>query len=206
MLKFGFEREFFLYKKGVISLVPKEGGIPMDECGYLVESRSEPHFDPIKAAFLLLAEEFKLRMEVAKAGYKLVLKPFEIITPEFQRQALRHFGKNALPHERGNLWELELPIEQDIVGRAGLHIHFSNPIDFRDKRHRLVGTASQMIDMVKIIQTLDKAFEKEITDARRIKGNYEMKSGTHGGFEYRSLPANIDVCKVSQILNTLKKC
>ena len=201
-MKIGFEREFFLYKKGAISLVPKDGDLPMDECGYLVESRSEPHTNPLKAAFLLLAADYALGLQVAKAGFKMVSKPFEIITPEFQRTALRHYGKNALPHERGNLWGLDFPIEQEIVGRAGLHVHFSKPREIRDGKGIVVDTVSQMFDMVKIIQTLDKAFEKEITDARRIKGCYEMKS-LHGGFEYRSLPADVDVRKVAEVLSTL---
>lgn len=203
-MKFGFEREFFVYKKGAISLVPKDAGLPMDECGYLVESRSEAHSDPIKAAFLLLAEEYRMTQQVSKAGLKMVLKPFEIITKEFERAALRVYGKGVSSHERGNLWGLDFPITDDIVARAGLHIHFSNPVEIRNEQGKVIYSGSGMFDMIKIIQTLDKAFEKEIADARRIKGCYEMKPHAHGGFEYRSLPADVDVRKIAEVLLTIR--
>jgi hypothetical protein len=56
-----------------------------------------------------------------------------------------------------------------------------------------------MFDFVKIVRSLDKIFEKEIKDAKRIPGFYEMKSH---GFEYRSLPCSIDLDKV---VDALKK-
>lgn len=201
-MKFGFEKEYFLYKKGVLAVVPKNSPFPIDECGYLVEARGDANTDPFKAAFLLLAEEHRLKKLVAKKGFKIKQESFNVITPEFQRDALRNYGKGVVPNERGNLLGLDFPIETEIVARAGLHIHFSNTREFKDKDGKSVGSCCEMMDMVKIIQAMDKAFATEITAARRIPGCYEMKAA-HGGFEYRSLPADIDVCRVAEVLEKI---
>jgi hypothetical protein len=192
MIQYGFEREFFVIKQNKYVLCPNT--IPHDDCGYLAESRSEPHGDPLKAAYLLLAEEERMRRLMPK-GLKLKLIDTIELEPELLRQALRVNGKSALPHERGSLYGLDYPAN-DHLCRAGLHVHFSNIFEIRDE-NKYLHKIPQILNMPEIIQRLDRAFKKEIETAQRLPGLYEMKAH---GFEYRSLPASIDVCRVADVL------
>lgn len=202
MMKFGFEREFFVVKTGKKKAEKGQAdeyvlcplGVPRDDCGFLAESRSEPHNDPLKAAYLLLAEEDRMRHSLPK-GIRLKLIDTVELPAELLHAAIRANGKNAFPSERGSLYGLDYPID-DKLNRAGMHIHFSNLRSIETKTDGTVNV-SQMMDMPAIIQKLDRAFEAEIKAANRLAGLYEMK--THG-FEYRSLPASIDVRKVAAVL------
>lgn len=217
MKKYGFECEYWVFdvnNLGTPIIVPKS--LPSDECGFLAEVRGEPHSDPLTAAYLFLAEEDRTRMKASNfvAG-KCILStenPTRQLTPEFKREALRRFGKGAYPHERGNLWGKDYS-PRDKMSRAGLHVHFSDtkviehkrPIDCRHCGKRINETLDykeeipQQQDMVKIIQTLDRAFASQIKEAKRIPGCYELK--THG-FEYRSLPASVSVVEVAKVIQS----
>ena len=45
-----------------------------------------------------------------------------------------------------------------------------------------------LLDVARIVKLLDKEFAKEITDSKRIKGEYAIKDNVR--LEYRSLPAS----------------
>ena len=72
---------------------------------------------------------------------------------------------------------------------AGFHIHFARP-------------DGKQMPLPLMIDDLTKRFKKEI--GSRIDLNdfdhYRMKQSTHGGWEYRLLPATIDVTKVTEFL------
>jgi len=197
MIKYGFECEYFCFRKGVPVLIPSPG-LPHDECGYLAECRGEPHTDPLKAAYLFLAEEEKLHTQAR--GYKVTLRklPYLQLSKEFERQALRTFGKPRVTGERGNMYGKDYD-PSSTIARAGLHIHFSNTVVVKE-RDRTIQEVPGILDMPRIIRTLDKRFAKEIEAAQRVPGFYEMKAH---GFEYRSLPANIDAPRVGQVLADL---
>lgn len=205
-MKYGFEREFFVKANGKFVLCPQV--MPHDECGFLAESRGEPSTDPITAAFLLLAEEFKLTAQAKRNRVKLALLNFTSLPAELLRDALRRNGKNPLPVERGNMYGNDYPAaEEPAIQRAGLHVHFSNEQTIEIKAYDTSGkpvthtrVVSGFMDMAKIIHKMDTAFAKEISDARRIPGMYELKPY---GFEYRSLPADIDVRKVAEVIKTI---
>lgn len=192
MKKYGFEKEYFILKDKNYILVPPN--LPYDDCGFLVEARGEPHSDPLTAAYLLLAEEAKIKSKLPR-GTKLGLVDTTTLPVSLIKQALSKFGKNPSNSETGNLYGLEYQPE-DNNQRAGLHVHFSDIVDITDKNGDNI-QVPKIMDIPKIVRYLDSTFAKEIEAANRIKGSYELK--VHG-FEYRSLPASIDVCKVAKAL------
>ena len=141
------------------------------------------------------AEEYKVKREAEKLGLTLVLQSWTKLPPKFLKQTLRQFGKNPSVDEGsmyGKFWSGN-------IQRAGLHVHFSNEIEVEIQN--IKRTVSGIIDIPKWVFGLDKIFEKEIKEARRVPGLYEMKSH---GFEYRSLPADIDMIKVANVLVILQ--
>jgi hypothetical protein len=68
---------------------------------------------------------------------------------------------------------------------AGIHVHFSS-------RDSDTGKIIQL-PIENIVKQMDEVFSKEIEFNGRIKGEWEPK--THG-FEYRSLPCDVDITKV----------
>lgn len=195
MIKYGFEREFFVQAQKQFVLCPAV--IPHDECGYLAESRSEPHPDPLKAAYLLLATEYQLFEQAKRNRVKLLTVDAVELSPDLLRDALRRYGKDPVPSERGNIYGHDYAAD-DKTCRAGLHVHFSNQEEVEGKEHKR--TINGFLDIPKYIRHLDGAFHNEIVAAKRIPGCYEIKGH---GFEYRSLPASIDVRKVAAALNQL---
>ncbi len=198
-LKFGFEKEYFIKRKGDFVLSPKS--LPHDDCGFLAEARGLPNECPVKAAFLMLADEHVLFQSFRKEGLKLVETSLEVLTKEFEREALRQFGKPAMAPELGNIYGIDYPADEERVARAGLHVHFSNERDSFNSKGESTGKVAGLLNMPKLIQLLDQAFAGEIKDSQRLPGFYEMK---HYGFEYRSLPATIDPVDVAEVLKNRK--
>jgi hypothetical protein len=80
---------------------------------------------------------------------------------------------------------------------AGMHVHFSK----RDQSGRVIPFETEQV--YRIVKTMDEAFQKEITAADRIAGEYEIK---RHGFEYRSAPCNADVYKTLKVaFNVLRR-
>lgn len=195
-MKYGFEKEYFVAdSEGKFVLCPPE--LRGDECGFLAEARGEPHEDPFKAAYLFLAEEEKLKEKVTSLGLRLLWVTETKLSTALLRDALRRNGKPVYPTERGNIYGLDYKAN-DRRQRAGLHVHVSNERQFHYKGE-VVGTVSSFFDFVKIIQKLDGRFKKEIKQAWRLPGFYEIKSH---GFEYRSLPMYIDPREVAICIAT----
>lgn len=167
---------------------PAKYGFPNDEFGFLVELRGEPSDDPklvaeslfsFKNSYMYFAHEhiglkldFSPRKKISKKQYEYFYKKYNYL-------ALEDLTANIYPgtkktHHTGYI---------NGIGTAGLHVHFSGD-----------GVQLPIFDIVK---KMDKAFAKEIKEAKRIPGEFEIKSHYgKGGFEYRSLPANIDIHKV----------
>lgn len=196
-MKIGFEREFFVKRRDRFVLCPSD--LPADECGYLAESRGEPHSDALKAAFLLLATEFRMRKLAQKLGLRLYPLPTAVIPPILLREAIRKNGKPVFPLERGNIYGNDYEAD-DSICRAGMHVHFSNQITFDvvEGGKTLSRTYNGFLDIPKLVHSLDVEFSNEIREAERISGCYEIK--VHG-FEYRSLPASIDPIRVAEFLS-----
>lgn len=66
-------------------------------------------------------------------------------------------------------------------------------------------STSDAFNFIPIIKTLDKAFKEEIKAAGRVQGVFALKPGEKGmRVEYRSLPSNIDLMKLLDVLLTIK--
>lgn len=215
MKQYGFECEYWVMPLGgeetAPILVPQS--IPSDECGYLAEVRAEPHKDPLTAAYLMLAEEDRLQYKARNftVGQCILVKngATRQLSDEFKRQALRQRGKQEYPQGRGNIYGKDYS-PKDKLSRAGLHVHFSNSEEVRwtsegvackecGHRHKseFSRTVPQQQDIAKIVRTLDEAFKEQIKAAKRIPGFYELKPH---GFEYRSLPADVNPVLVARVI------
>lgn len=194
--KFGFEREFFVKQKGEYVEVPSELYIHRDECFYLVEARGEPHSDPRKAAALMdIAEQ---DLFIAARDNELTLL-CQADAPDFPRDLKRQLSR---AHGKGPSLSRFMTgrMYRSIVPRAGLHIHFGTERKLGSGKHER--TVVDLSDMPEVVRLLDKAFGKIIKGAKRIPGEYEVKGH---GFEYRSLPANVNLKIVVPVLQEIQK-
>jgi hypothetical protein len=213
MKKYGFECEYWVSTTEDATPILVPASIPADECGYLAEVRGEPHTDALMAAYMMLAEEDRLRYKAANfvAGKCALVKtnPTRQLTLAFKQDALRRHGKNAHPIERGNIYGKDYN-PKDSLSRAGLHVHFSNVQDITwtanlhackecgyVKQDKFQQGVPQQQDIAKIVRVLDMAFAEAIKVAKRLPGFYELKPH---GFEYRSLPASVDPITVARVI------
>lgn len=201
-MKYGFELEFFLRDlTGVPVLVPD--GLPYDECGWLVEVRSEPHEDITKAIYLLKAAQDDVERLVLKKNLTPTYLPLFEIPRDLKVQAARRYGKGILNYR--NLYGFETHRNSTKLATASLHISFTAERTFtyqdtkeRDRTFKYPG----FVDHAKLITGLDWAFKEEIRVAKRNPGFYEIKSD--GRIEYRSLPNDVSLEKVRETLEALK--
>lgn len=196
-MKFGFEKEYFVYAPPNYDYIIVPAGAPKDECGWLAEARGESHSDPLSAAYLLSKAEADLEIYLGKFGVKLDLEnSYSKLPKDLVRQATRRFGKNPVGDERRNLYGKDWPLAN--IQRAGLHVHFSNQGFVEGKN----GTVpySRFFDPIPIIRALDKKFATAIKANKRIPGEYELKSY---GFEYRSLPSNVSAREVALFIREM---
>jgi hypothetical protein len=196
MIRFGFELEAFLQAKKEFILA---GHLPHDDCGYLVEARGLPHGDPMQAAYSMLAEYNKIIQKAAILKQKVLLMDFAPLSPAFVTSSLRKFGKNPIDPKECNIYgTTDNP--EEIVYRAGLHVHFSNVVEIQGVNNTLHKVPS-LLNIPPIVRDFDTAFYGEIVKAKRITGLYSMKSY---GFEYRSLPATININRVANFISINK--
>ena len=217
MKKFGFELEAFVVQAPVEGAALRDGeigpthvvvpnGLPHDECGYLAEARGEPHKDPFQAAASMVGEFRRMGRLAEKSGVRLeVLPATRKLPPAFLQECLRKFGKGVSPGQGSMYGKAISPTDR--WSRAGLHVHFSDEEvsasvyhDKQPETSRTLITSHLQLDMPWWIRGLDMAFAQEILEARRVPGRYEMKLW---GFEYRSLPASVDVWRVAEVLEGL---
>lgn len=197
----GFELEMFcLDKLGKPILVPSP--LPLDECGWLVEVRSEPHHNVTKAIHLFLAEMSIVEAQALKAGVNLLMTSLYDIPRDLKVEARRKGVKGLLHYD--NIYGFQN--HKTNLATASLHVSFTNEKTFayRDEKndprtHKYPG----FVDHAKIIVALDKAFKQEIKDSKRNPGFYERKSD--GRIEYRSLPNTVSLAKLETTLQEILK-
>lgn len=202
-MKIGFELEAFCLnvKTGNPILVPTS--LPMDECGWLVEVRSEPHTDIVKAIHLLRAETEKVQKLAGKNDVVLLFEPLYEIPRDLKVQAARRTGKGILQYR--NVYGHETHKNSTRFATASMHISFTEERQFHywndSTKKNAVFTYQGFIDHAKLIFGLDAAFKEEIKQAKRNPGFYEVKYD--GRIEYRSLPNNVSLGKVQSVLENL---
>ena len=234
MLKIGFELELFCRTfeedggGGEYCLVPD--GLPYDECGWLVEVRSEPHHDLDKAIALLEAELLIVARAAWKAGVVLVREPLIEIPRELRVAAARIHDKGRISYQ--NIYGHQTHRCSPRFATAALHISLTNSHCFQYFKPEYTKSAGTVqgsmfgwakfnlptpkiamkeaefgypgfVDHALLIGFLDKYFKTEIRAARRNPGFYERKAD--GRIEYRSLPNNVDLEKVRDVIGSIYK-
>lgn len=210
MLKFGFEREFFV-RKGRANppgIVPK--GVPHD-MRLLAEARGKPYTSASEAAYSLAHEVYrlqqllagKLQSEVPK-GWRLDLKSdVAHIPPNVVLNARRTESKG--PVHEGNLYGHLAHAQPEGEWTAGLHISITREQTLRStKCSATCNCGNQSIsyngvfDFAAFVRIMDEEFAEEIRNAQRNPGFYEIKPD--GRVEYRSLPQSLDALKVAEFI------
>jgi len=220
MKKIGFEREYFLVdNKGKLVINPSAYGFTTDDFGILVEARGKASKDMDEAVLSLMFEEKKLMNLAKKQNLKLVLEPNKKLSKKELTEVYGRYSKD--PSKAENMYGTTKELDFSRVN-AGLHVHFSNEekktIDktinyiflpnFKEKEKKFTEKDTEevivnyFLNIPKIIRELDTIFKEEIKKANRRLGEYEIKPH---GFEYRSLPNNIDILKVAEVaMNSLQ--
>ena len=200
-MKYGLEKELFVLRGDEVQVVP--AGMPFDECGILAEARGMPFDNIIDAVFSLRSEVYKIERMALAAGLTLDDCPVRKVPREVRHTASRQFSKGLTSYQNlyGHLEHKNRAGEQT----AGVHVSFTCPhIDrVRDENGRWRDiVCNEMFDFVQIFKKLDRDFSDEIKQAKRLPGFYEIKSD--GRIEYRSLPANVNLDKVIDVILSCK--
>lgn len=206
---YGMELEFFAVvapgkeNEGQVTFFPAPLASLMDDCGYLLEARGEKANNPDQARWNLHKQIRYLTKQASAQGLMLENLDTKDIAKEHLRLCMRQYGKNAAQSYfmGGHVYKSTRP-------RAGLHLHFGTERMFKipDKvmdNEIVTGgawTVAEICNMPRIIALLDKAFREEIKAAKRMPGEYEVKSY---GFEYRSLPATSNLDKVVDVIERM---
>jgi hypothetical protein len=195
MIKFGFEREFFITDAaGKFTLAT---AFPHDDCGLLVEARGEIHSDPFAAAALCDVAQQKLARDARQQGLCLQTLAYAKVPRDLQRAARRVTIKG--PEKHANVYNTHKQPKAGVL-HAGLHVHFSDAYEIFGKAGDKF-TAYRQLDIPTIVHRLDRVFMATIKATGRVPGSYELKPY---GFEYRSLPATVDPLAVAEMLHVHK--
>lgn len=205
-MKIGLEQEFFLVEASnmdVPVVVPRDAGLPFDDCGLLIEARGEPHDDAINAVFSLQADIYRiaeiLKSYNSRKGKSLVMvsTPVMKVPRKTEQAARRDYAKGVVSYENIYGYESHKNARNEMT--AGIHISFTKPVTVGGENKR---TVNQMFDWLKVFKQLDKSFGTEIKDSRRVGGMYELKHD--GRIEYRSLPTNASHDKIIEVLKNVQ--
>lgn len=189
---FGLELEFFVTPLGFPDNYVLAGDLPKDSCGYLAEARGKPSSSILESIYLLNAEIDRITRIATGHGLMLKRQNTADIPREQLRVWLRKFGKSS-----ANSFFMGGKCYKNNNPRAGLHVHFGNELTL-EGGCKMAG----MINIPRIVRIMDLSFKDEIKAAKRMPGEYEIKGH---GFEYRSLPATINLSKVELVLNEIIK-
>lgn len=207
-MKIGLEKEFFLVdgEDNLNLLTGDLGVLPHDDCGWLVEARGKPFYKITEAVFSLKADCYEIRhilkkrINVAEELFFLVDTPIMPVTRSVKVEASRHFAKGLTKY--GNLYGFQYHRNNQSEATAGLHISFTSPqCSGCSDCHKMGHSYNGNFDWPAIFTGLDKAFAEEIKAAKRRPGFYEIKHD--GRVEYRSLPSNVDLYKLIEVLTEL---
>lgn len=181
----GIEREYFLVDEDGNIVEPALYGFQIDEFGFLIEIRTEPHDNPQD----LLNEFGKLlraNYEHAKSlGFTILTQNRAFLPYGFKAHLKEKYHWDSLPDLTANInygtsGSHATGIDGD-YGTAGTHVHFSKHNDDGDR---------VQLPIRDIVVEMDRKFAEAIHLTERIPGEYEIKPH---GFEYRSLSNNLDI-------------
>lgn len=178
MLKYGLELELFQAVGSGKIVIPNKN-LPLDGCGALIELRSEPHLDLYKAFGEIQSELKKLQ----ETGVLLSFVNRHIFSQDEYWQARKQSFKNTSV-EFCNIYNKNRRLLKPNMFAASLQLNISN---FLGKINNV--DTYGLIDVYNVVKKLDKEFEKEIKESKRVAGEYCIKDNIR--LEYRSLPNNV---------------
>lgn len=205
----GLEKELFLLKGNDI-VEPAQFSFPYDEMQFLVEIRSLPSDRAYPVITTLYEQELQYQLRANKFGMKLNDYPYRFMDSEFVKHIEDTYHIRKFPDFTQNIYNkhgvdgpelyqshhlgvfpeesTKSPLNGDMLYRltAGVHVHFSS----RDSE---TGKPIEL-PIENIVKQMDESFAGDIEKTKRIKGEWEPK--LNYGFEYRSLPSNVDIVKV----------
>lgn len=186
----GIEKEMFLLQNETIC-EPLIYGFPADEMGFLVELRSLPSDRAYPVITTLFQEELQYQLRANKFNMALHAKPFMYANKAFVNHIqdtykildFPDYTQNIYGHKSSHHLGIFPEGHNNYKLTAGVHIHFSS----RDASNgRIIE-----LPIEKIVKEMDATFAADIERSGRIPGEWEPKK--HGGFEYRSLPCDMDI-------------
>lgn len=198
---FGLEKEFFVKSGDKFVLAGYK--LPYDSAGILAEARGEPKENIIDAVYSLKAEIYKLARTAKQKELILIDSPLEKISKRLRLRAQRQYAKGLIEYQ--NIYGHCFHRNKKNEYTAGLHISITFPIQrycwikTRKRDHRGELTVNNIWDYVQFVRYMDKHFEDEIKNSKRNPGFYEIKGD--GRIEYRSLPSNINLNKVIEVVS-----
>lgn len=213
MRQFGLEKEFFVRSKSVgegeVVLVPE--GVGRDACGYIGEARGKPHSDIYDAVHSLQAD-YARNIRVVHKNRALFVddSPLAKISTKLRLEASRKYAKGLTAFR--NIYGHENHRARYASGERTAGVHLSVTDSYQQVSHTYstkekvlrehVRTYNQPWDFVRFFRYLDQKFAKEIKEARRMPGFYEIKAD--GRIEYRSLPSNINLSALADAVADYK--
>ena len=196
MYKYGLEKEFFV-KDAEGNLDIPFNGFPTDGYPLLVEARGQPADSIRDAVFLLMSECCRLEKIAAENKQVLVSDPVQPISRTLRALAGRDHRLNKSVDTSGNIYGYLRHRNAISEGTAGVHVSVTRPERIYVKDAVTV-ERNKIWDFAAFVRCMDIAFAVEIRAAKRNPGFYEIKSD--GRIEYRSLPSNVDLFKVVDIV------
>ena len=203
----GLEREFFTLRRGIESpseriVEPADYEFPRDIFGFLTEITSKPwmHLNTVKMTWDMEKSYWEHRAD--KFGIELVDIPYIDVPRKTAQYFYDKYGAVNYQDLTQNIYNkhgIDGPEEckshhlgmffngENCRLTSGFHVHFG----IRNEFGIIVPFTKDQIKS--IVLHMDESFDKEISETERIKGEWEPKQH---GFEYRSLPCNVDVYSV----------
>ncbi len=209
MLTVGLEKEYFLVNEDCCAeqqepvVIPTDSHLSYDDCGWLIEARGKPYHDVTEAIFSLLADESRIKDTLAiynrrrTESYALSFANTMTVSKAIRIKALRTYQKGLIKYQ--NLYGHEHHAHKGDDCGAGVHISFTHPREITLEKGSTI--VNQNFDWARLFLGLDEAFKDEIKAAHRLPGFYELKYD--GRIEYRSLPSDIDLHRVKEVLEGL---
>ena len=181
----GLEIEAFVLNEDKEIVDPSDYGLPIDESGYLLEVRTDPHRAPHYLFGDIIGRLQQITEELQERSLTIDLVDYHRPTRKEKEKFLIDHGKH--PEKTFSIYSKTGSINFNLW-TAGLHVHFSEEsMKYITKDQREI-TFYNQVNIPFIVRSLDEIFKDQIKRAKRRMGLYRLK--THG-FEYRSLPSSI---------------
>lgn len=220
-MNFGIELEFFVQDRHGKVVPAYEATQNLDGNPILGELRTGVHSNIIDCVYELKKLIHKEKLALEKKGFSMKIIPQIKVDKAFIKDVRKHIHNYKKEYSQldersiypnGKMGKV-LPIN---VFKASLQVSVSKnkkiyvkeAVERKvDGKYRTVPEncerdSSEIFDYVSVIQKLDKLFAENISEAKRVKGVYAIKTGTKGDrVEYRSLPNNINLNLLIDALN-----